>query len=83
MIDEDRLQAEAVQGKHYQNKYEAIDIIEDVLSRATGLSASQQYCLGNALKYLLRLGHKVNTPWKTDAEKSINYITRMITGGWK
>jgi hypothetical protein len=46
-------------------KYEAIKIIED-----WGMG----FCLGNALKYICRCGHKGNT--KQDLEKALWYIDR-------
>lgn len=54
--------------KHYQgNKFEAIDIIEDF---------NLNFCLGNAIKYILRAGKKGD---KTeDIEKAIWYLNREI-----
>lgn len=55
---------------HYQGvKYEAIDIIEDF-----GLNFS----LGNAIKYILRAGHKDPQLKKEDLRKAIWYLEREL-----
>lgn len=54
--------------KHYQSaKYEVIDIIEDF---------ELDFCLGNAVKYILRAGKKGDRT--EDLRKAIWYITRKI-----
>lgn len=58
--------------KHYQgNKYEVIDIIEDF---------DLGFCLGNAIKYILRAGKKMESmdSRNTDLSKAIWYINRAI-----
>ena len=53
---------------HYKgNKFEAIDIIEDY---------SLNFCLGNAIKYILRSGRKGDRI--EDIEKAIWYLKREI-----
>jgi len=53
---------------HYQGqKYEVIDIIEDF---------ELNFCLGNAIKYILRAGKKGDK--KEDLRKAIWYLTREI-----
>ncbi len=53
---------------HYKgNKFEAIDIIEDF---------DLSFCLGNAMKYILRSSQKGNK--KQDIEKAIWYLKREI-----
>jgi hypothetical protein len=53
---------------HYQgNCLECIDIIEDF-----GLN----FCLGNAVKYILRAGKK--DPYHQDIEKAIWYLQREL-----
>jgi len=54
--------------KHYRGtKYEAIDIIEDF---------DLNFCLGNAIKYILRAGKKGDKI--EDLRKAIWYLTREI-----
>ena len=53
---------------HYKgNRFEAIDIIEDF---------KLSFCLGNAIKYILRCDKKENR--KKDLEKAIWYLKREI-----
>lgn len=60
---------------HYtQGRWEAIDVIEDAIEKAPSSMAA--LCHGNALKYLLRLWHKVDA--KEDAEKARWYLTKLI-----
>lgn len=55
--------------KHYKGKnFETIDIIEDF-----GLG----FCLGNAIKYILRAGKKED--FKEDLRKAVWYINREIS----
>ena len=62
---------EKVNHPSYYNsgKLEAIDIIEDA-------GMIEGFCLGNALKYLLRAKHKGN--FKEDLKKARWYIDYMI-----
>jgi len=69
--DEDMVNSPA----HYtKGRYEAIDVIEDAIEEApsvkTGMLQAQ------ALKYLLRLWHKIDA--KEDAEKARWYLNRLI-----
>ena len=60
---------------HYtQGTQEAIDIIEDAIAEAPTPMAGM--CQGNALKYLLRLWHKIDA--KEDAEKAKWYLNKLI-----
>lgn len=73
-------------GAHYDiktptDKFEAIDIIEAVVSRET-LSRPVAYCVGNALKYILRVGNKPNASKWEDLAKAENYLHRARTGAW-
>jgi len=55
--------------QHYQlpGGVEVIDLIEDM-----------SFCLGNALKYLLRAGKKPGVLMETDLMKAVWYIEREI-----
>jgi hypothetical protein len=58
--------------KHYQgNKLEVIDIIEDF---------NLDFCLGNAVKYILRAGKKSDAPNRAelDLKKAAWYVNRAI-----
>lgn len=60
---------------HYtKGKFEAIDIIDDVIAYAPG--PGYGYNQGQALKYLLRLWHKADP--LTDAKKAQWYLSRLI-----
>lgn len=60
---------------HYrQGRFEAIDVIEDAIAEAPTPMAGM--CQGNALKYLLRLWHKIDA--KQDAEKARWYLNKLI-----
>ena len=60
---------------HYTvGRTEAIDIIEDAIAEAPNVQAG--YLQGQALKYLLRLWHKIDG--KEDAEKARWYLNRLI-----
>lgn len=60
---------------HYtQGRFEAIDVIEDAITEAPTPMAGM--CQGNALKYLLRLWHKIDA--KQDAEKARWYLNKLI-----
>jgi hypothetical protein len=54
--------------KHYNvGKFEVIDVIDDW---------KLGFCLGNAVKYIARFGHKDST--LTDLKKAVWYINREI-----
>lgn len=58
--------------KHYQgNKLEVIDIIEDF---------DLSFCLGNAIKYILRAGKKIDVVGDRDLDlkKAVWYINRAL-----
>lgn len=59
---------------------EAIDIIEYVIDN-DNFTPSQSFAIGNALKYLLRLGRK-NSVIESELYKAENYIHRARTGKW-
>ena len=60
---------------HYtKGKYEAIDVIEDAILNAP--TVMDGFLQGQALKYLLRLWHKIDA--KEDAEKARWYLNRLI-----
>lgn len=63
------------------DKFEAIDVIEAVVSRET-LPRPVAYCVGNALKYILRAGNKPNAMTLVDLAKAENYLHRARTGAW-
>lgn len=56
--------------QHYNmGKFEVIDVIEDW---------KLDFCLGNAIKYIGRAGHKNPDKTKEDLEKAIWYIQYYI-----
>lgn len=60
---------------HYTaGRYEAIDVIEDAISKAH--SPQRAYLHGQSLKYLLRLWEKGS--WLEDAKKARWYLDRLI-----
>ena len=60
---------------HYTSgRYEAIDVIEDAIEEAPSVKAGMLQA--QALKYLLRLWHKIDA--KEDAEKARWYLNRLI-----
>ena len=60
---------------HYTSgRFEAIDVIEDAIEEAP--SAKAGMLQAQALKYLLRLWHKIDA--KEDAEKARWYLNRLI-----
>jgi len=62
--------------EHYTSgKQEAIDTIEDAISRAASVELG--FLQGQVLKYLLRMWHK-GKPLQ-DAEKAQWYLTRLIS----
>lgn len=72
-----------VKGEHYDFRAcrESIEVIEQVVSRE-GLPREAAYCIGNALKYLLRAGNKPGEFWADDIAKAENYLHRALTGVW-
>lgn len=87
MIEEECMSPTSeVDGAHYNiktptDKFEAIDVIEAVVSRET-LPRPVAYCVGNALKYILRAGNKPNAMTLVDLAKAENYLHRARTGAW-
>lgn len=67
---------------HYQfDKFEAEDVIEALFKHSEYfLSSVQHWCVGNALKYLLRLGRKGFI--EEDLYKAEDYLHRARTGKW-
>ena len=60
---------------HYTSgRFEAIDVIEDAIEEAPSVKAGMLQA--QALKYLLRLWHKIDA--KEDAEKARWYLNRLI-----
>ena len=59
--------------------FEAIDVIERVIN-SDDLTPDQVFAVGNALKYLLRLGRKDEVA--SDLFKAENYLHRARTGRW-
>lgn len=75
-----------VAGTHYDMEIssgpvETIEILEAVVRREA-LPRAAAYCVGNALKYLLRAGNKPGESWKDDIAKAENYLHRALTGVW-
>lgn len=66
---------------HYQfkNGLQAIDIIESVLGRLNSkITPHEAFLLGNALKYLLRVGVKNEDKLIEDLKKAEWYIGKFI-----
>ncbi len=62
---------------HYggeDNPYEAIKVIN---------AHDLNFCLGNAIKYVLRAGKKESNTKKQDLQKAIQYLQFEIDKGWK
>lgn len=75
-----------VAGAHYDMEtadgpVETISVLESVVKREA-LPRAAAYCVGNALKYLLRAGNKPGESWKDDIAKAENYLHRALTGVW-
>lgn len=72
-----------VSGRHYDFApvREAMELIEQVVGRE-GVPRRAAYCIGNALKYLIRAGAKPGEPWEDDVRKAENYLHRAHTGEW-
>lgn len=74
-----------MQVKHYEEGLpcEAIEIIESVVVDAKCLDEEQKYNVGNALKYLLRLGKKGDASDAVkDLYKALDYVHRANFGYW-
>lgn len=71
-----------VGGGHYKNdKYEAIDVIEDIMTRES-IPPKVRYSLAQLVRYALRCGKKEGEDWKADLGKIFNYSHRGLTGNW-
>lgn len=75
-----------VAGHHYDMEtptgpIETIEVLESVVKREA-LPRAAAYCVGNALKYLLRAGNKPGESWRDDLAKAENYLHRALTGTW-
>lgn len=71
-----------VKGEHYDKcGCETIVIIENVVNREN-IPRKAAYNIGNAIKYLLRLGLKQGESWEEDVAKAENYLHRARTGEW-
>lgn len=69
--------------EHYAKmKIQPQDIMEQRATPGEGMSNEENLRVTQALKYVLRAGHKDGQPWKKDIEKAINYLTRALTGEW-
>ena len=65
---------------HYKlGHFEAIDVIERVIN-SDNLTPDQVFAVGNALKYLLRLGKKDEVA--DELFKAENYLHRARVGTW-
>lgn len=76
-------QPKKANGIHYQTGpfKETIELIEDVVTREN-IPRKSAYAIGNAIKYLLRVGKKQGEDWQDDVEKAENYLHRARTGEW-
>lgn len=76
-------QQKKASGIHYQTGpfKETIELIEDVVTREN-IPRKSAYAIGNAIKYLLRVGKKQGEDWQDDVEKAENYLHRARTGEW-
>lgn len=61
--------------KHYQGKYECIDVLEDVTKELTGIEA---FCTANAIKYLWRWKKKNGVEDLKKAKWYIQYLVDKI-----
>ena len=70
------------QSEHYQKeKFEAIDVIEDVLDDLEGIINNKQASyIKDILKYTLRLGKKDEI--KKEQYKIADYFSRLVSGKW-
>lgn len=63
---------------HYtQGKYECKNVVQDILKNKS-LNGGACWCLGNAFKYLWRVGDKKGDYGKTDMQKAIEDIDKAI-----
>lgn len=67
--------------KHYNmfEKFEVIDVIDDVLKGNQNYKGSNAYYLGNVIKYLFRAGLK--NDFYEDLKKAQYYLSRIISKG--
>lgn len=70
-------------GKHYDfgSIHETIELIEQIVSREN-IPRQAAYCIGNAVKYLLRCGNKSGEHWEDDVKKAENYLHRAYSREW-
>lgn len=81
-IENKKNEPKKVEGRHYDLPgVETIDVIESVIVREN-IPRPAAYCIGNAIKYLLRCGIKNGENWKDDIAKAENYLHRAISGKW-
>ena len=63
--------------KHYRvGGIETLDFVKAKLNTMTYLEPFQAYCIGNAMKYLSRAGHKGE--FVEDIEKAIFYLNQAL-----
>ena len=64
---------------------EPIVVMENLHDRLlnSGIPANSALNIVLAQKHITRAGMKAGDDWKKDIEKSINYLTRALTGEWK
>jgi hypothetical protein len=74
---------------HYRNiennsETEPIIIMEELATRLTsaGVPAKAVTNLVLGQKHITRAGIKKGEDWKKEIQKSINYLTRAVTGEW-
>lgn len=67
-----------------KGNFQTINVIEDIVSRSDNcvFPAKVGYCLGQAAKYLGRVGVKEGVPWTDDAIKAMDYLHRALTEVW-
>ena len=59
---------------------ETISLIEDIMERQN-IPSVKRYMIGNALKYLIRIGKKTQQ-YEDDLLKAEDYLHRARTGEW-
>ena len=72
VVAETRQLSDAINPSHYQeyNGFEVIDVTEQL-----------NFCLGNAVKYVLRAGKKADNSKEQDLKKAIWYLERELLNG--
>ena len=69
--------------EHYASKViEPILVIEQVMSTAKEVPEEARYSVGQAIRYLMRVGTKAGEDWRKELDKAENYIHRARTGQW-